>query len=55
MTIHNWYLDFTRKNRNFDVSSPPKHRLPMFLEKNREEMQSMQPYAREHLNTSMIN
>ena len=27
-TVHNWYLDFTRKNRSFDVRSPPKHRLP---------------------------
>ncbi len=39
-TVHNWYLV---------VRSPPKHRLPLFLEQNREEMQSIQQYAREHL------
>ncbi len=48
-TVCNRYLDFTSKNRSFDVRSPHKHRLPMFLEQNREERQSIQQYAREHL------
>jgi hypothetical protein len=37
------------KNRSFDVKSTPKHRLPIFLEQNREERPSIQLYAREHL------
>ncbi len=32
--IQNWYLDFTKKNRVFDIRDPKKHRLPPFLDEN---------------------
>ena len=34
MTIRNWYLDFTKKNRAFDVRVPKKTKLPPFLNEN---------------------
>ncbi len=32
-TIRNWYLDFGKKKRKFDMSLPRKHKLPMFLDR----------------------
>ncbi len=41
---------FSQEKKSFDVRSPPKHKLSMFLEQNREELQIIQQqYAREHL------
>ena len=38
-SVRNWYLEFTRKNRKFEMRIPEKHKLPMFLDLNRDEKQ----------------
>jgi len=48
-TVRNWYLDFGKKKRKFDMSLPRKHKLPMFLDFNAEEKQKKQQFSKEHL------
>jgi hypothetical protein len=48
-TVRNWYLDFGKKKRKFDMSLPRKHKLPMFLDLNAEAKQKIQQYSKEHL------
>jgi hypothetical protein len=48
-TVRNWYLDFGKKKRKFDMSLPRKHKLHMFLDLNAEEKQKIQQYSKKHL------
>ncbi len=52
--MRNWYLEFTKKNRKFEMRIPEKHKLPMFLDLNRDEKEKLQQYAKEHLHELSI-
>jgi hypothetical protein len=41
-SVRNWYLEFTKKNRKFEMRIPEKHKLPMFLDLNRDEKEKIQ-------------
>jgi hypothetical protein len=53
-TIQNWYLDFTKRDRIFDVRIPSKHNLPSFFDENRNEIQQIREYIKENLHTLSI-
>jgi hypothetical protein len=53
-SVRNWYLEFTRKNRKFEMRIAQKHKLPMFLDLNRDEKEKIQQYAKEHLHELSI-
>jgi hypothetical protein len=53
-SVRNWHLEFTRKNRKFEMRVPEKHKLPMFLDLNRYEKEKLQQYTKEHLHELSI-
>ncbi len=36
-----WYLEFTKKNKKFEMRLPEKHKLPMFFDLNKDEREKI--------------